>query len=243
MKPHDDETLDTLLRGRLAVLQGKTGYRVSLDAILLARFVTIHETKKILDLGSGNGPVALMLAALHPTARIVGLELQERMVDRARRSVELNRLWERVEIIAGDVCHVKQIFPPEYFDLVVSNPPYRAPRSGRLNPDAEKQIARHEISGGLEDFLRAGAYVLRKGGTFTAVFPAPRAIDLLAGMRQEVIEPKRLRFVHSVAKGPASLVLVEGAKEGGKELKVLDPLVVYDDDGKYTPELSALLGE
>ncbi|MGH7843690.1 MAG: tRNA1(Val) (adenine(37)-N6)-methyltransferase, partial [Candidatus Binatia bacterium] len=234
MSAHPDETLDTLLRGRLAVLQGKTGYRVSLDAILLARFVRIHEAKKILDLGSGNGPVALMLAALHPTARIVGLELQDRMVDRARRSVELNRLGERVDIIAGDVRRVTQIFQPGSFDLVVSNPPYRAPQSGRLNPDAEKQIARHEVSGRLEDFLRAGAYVLRKGGMFVAVFPAPRAIDLLAAMRQEGIEPKRLRFVHTVAKGPASLILVEGAKEGGKELKVLAPLAVYDDHRSYT---------
>jgi tRNA1Val (adenine37-N6)-methyltransferase len=243
MSPHPDETLDTLLRGRLGVLQGKTGYRVSLDAILLARFVAIRNAKKILDLGSGNGPVALMLAALHPTARIVGLELQERMVDRARRSVELNRLGERVKIIAGDVRHATQIFKPGSFDLVVSNPPYRAPRSGRLNPDAEKLIARHEVSGGLEDFLRAGAYVLHRGGTFAAVFPATRAIDLLAGMRQEGLEPKRLRFVHSVTKGPASLVLVEGAKHGGKELKVLEPLAVYDENRNYTPELSALLGE
>ncbi|HWP57333.1 MAG TPA: methyltransferase [Candidatus Acidoferrales bacterium] len=238
-----DETLDSFLRGKLSLLQPKRGYRASLDAVLLARFATVRGAKKILDLGSGNGAVALMLAVLHPAARVVGLEVQESMVERARRNIELNRLGDRVRVVSGDVRRAKEILRPESFDIVVSNPPYGAPRSGRVNPNAEKRIARHEILATLADFLAAAAYALRKGGAFAAVFPASRAIDLLAGMRQQGLEPKRVRFVHSGAASPASLVLAEGRKEGGRELEILPPLVVYDETGKYTPEVSALLEE
>ena len=134
-------------------------------------------------------------------------------------------------------------FEPESFDLVVTNPPYRAPRSGRVNPDVEKQIARHEVRGKLMDFLRAAAYVLRKDGIFAGVFPAPRSVDLLAGMREQGIEPKRLRWVHSLVNDPASLVLVEGVKAGGVELRVMPPLIIYTRERKYTSELIAILND
>jgi tRNA1Val (adenine37-N6)-methyltransferase len=238
-----DDTLDTLLRGRLAIFQGAKGYRVSLDSILLARFVTVGSAKRVLDLGCGNGAIALMLAALHPAARISGIEIQRQMVERAHRSVSWNQFDQRVEVRQGDVCVIETHFEPESFDLVVSNPPYRAPRSGRVNPDVEKQIARHEVQGRLMDFLRAAAYVLRKDGIFAAVFPAPRSIDLLAGMREKGIEPKRLRWVHAEAGDPAALALVEGVKGGGVELRVMPPLFIYTKERKYTSELIAILSD
>jgi tRNA1Val (adenine37-N6)-methyltransferase len=243
MSARADETSDTLLRGKLSLFQPRRGYRTSLDAVLLARFVTDPGSGEVLELGSGNGPVALMLARLHPQARVVGLELQGRMIERARRSTDLNRLGDRVEFLQGDVRRISEILQPESFDVVVSNPPYRAPRSGRINPDEEKRIARHEVEGTLADFLRAGGYALRKRGKVAAVFPSTRAIDLVAGMREQGLEPKRVRFVHARVDGPASLILVEGAKEGGRELKVLAPLVVYGEDGSYTGEVRELLGD
>ena len=211
-----DETLDTLLRGKLAILQGAKGYRVALDTILLARFVRVRGAQSVLDLGCGNGAIALMLAALHPAARISGIEIQPQMVERAHRSMSLNDFAQRVDITQGDVCSIESRFEPESFDLVVSNPPYRAPRSGRVNPDVEKQIARHEVRGRLVDFLRAAAYVLRNGGTFAAIFPALRAVDLLAGMREHGIEPKRLRWVHAHVDDPAALVLVRRRQGRGR---------------------------
>jgi len=238
-----DDTLDTLLRGKLAIFQGAKGYRVALDSILLARFVKAGGAKRILDLGCGNGAIALMLAALHPAARIVGIEIQAQMVARARRGVSLNRFDQRVEVRQGDIAVIETHFEPESFDLVVTNPPYRAPRSGRVNPDVEKQIARHEVRGKLMDFLRAAAYVLRKDGIFAGVFPAPRSVDLLAGMRDHGIEPKRLRWVHSLVNDPASLVLVEGVKAGGVELRVMPPLFIYTRERKYTSELIAILND
>ena len=239
--PHE-ETLDTLFQGKLKIIQRKRGYRFSIDALLLAHFVKIHGSEKIIDLGTGNGVIPLILAWLHPSVRVFGLELQEEMVERALRGVNLNRLEERVKIIQGDVCSVNEIFSPESFDAVVCNPPYRGPASGRINPDPERRVARHEIKARLLNFLRTGSYLLRRGGRMALVYPATRTVDLLQTMRQEGLEPKRLRLVYSFEETAATLALAEGVKGGGCELKVMPPLVVYTKDRKYTPEMRAILG-
>jgi tRNA1Val (adenine37-N6)-methyltransferase len=235
------ETLDTILRGRLAVIQTRNGYRFSLDAVLLADFAGRKRIGRVMDLGTGNGVMALILATLRSKTRVTGLEVQEAMVARARKSVALNSLEGRVEIAQGDVRFIEKWFAPESFDLVVCNPPYRAARSGRVNPDPEKRIARHEVEGRLIDFLKAGAYVLRRKGLMALVYPATRAIDLLAAMRETGLEPKRLRWVHAFRRSPASLVLVEGSKDGRSELSILPPLIVYRRAKEYTLELRAIL--
>lgn len=239
--PLRDETLDMLLQGKLAILQGKRGYRFSLDALLLAHFVKPRGRAKVIDLGTGNGVIACILAFRYPLARVIGLEIQEAMVDRAFRSVALNKLQGRVEIVHGDVCSIERMFSPQSFDAVVCNPPYRGQASGRMSPDPERRIARHEIEGGLDDFIRAGSYVLRHGGTMAVIYSAPRAVALLEKMRQESLEPKRLRFVHSYEGSPATLVLAEGVKGGRSELKILPPLIVHTNEQKYTAEVKASL--
>ena len=236
------ETLDTLFQGRLKVVQRKGGYRFSIDTLLLAHFVKVQGREKIVDLGAGNGVIPLMLAFLYPAVRVVGLEIQEEMVQRALRSVSLNRLRERVEILLGDVRSVKEVFPPQSFDVAICNPPYRGAASGRINPDPEKRVARHEIKGQLMDFLRAGSYLLPRGGRIALVYPATRMVDLLLAMRQAAIEPKRLRLVHSFEGAAATLVLAEGIKGAGSELKILPPLVVYTKERQYAPEIRAMLG-
>lgn len=240
--PSGDETLDTLFQGKLKIIQRKRGYRFSIDAVLLAHFADVQGAEEIVDLGAGNGIIPLILAFFNPSVRVVGVELQEEMVKRALRSVDLNRLGGRVKIIQGDVCSVEKAFRPQSFDAVVCNPPYRGPASGRVNPDPEKRIARHEIKGRLSDFVRAGSYLLRRGGRMALVYPATRALDLLQAMRQEDIEPKRLRLVYSFKESVATLVLAEGVKGAGSELKIMPPLVVYAKDRKYTPEVETILG-
>ncbi|MBI1992850.1 MAG: tRNA1(Val) (adenine(37)-N6)-methyltransferase [Deltaproteobacteria bacterium] len=235
--------MDTLFHGKLRIIQAKRGYRFSLDAVLLAHFATLRGSDRVVDLGTGNGVIPLILARLHPAVEIVGVELQEEMARRALRNVNLNRLEERVKILRGDVCSVEEVLPPESVAAVVCNPPYRRPASGRVNPDAEKRIARHEIKARLADFIRAGSYLLRRGGHMALVYPAARMVDLLQTMRQEEIEPKRLRLVHSYEGSAATLALAEGIKGAGTELRILPPLVVYTRDRKYTREMKAVLGE
>ncbi|OGQ78322.1 MAG: hypothetical protein A3F90_01715 [Deltaproteobacteria bacterium RIFCSPLOWO2_12_FULL_60_19] len=240
-KAGKDETVDILLDGRLRIIQGSRGYRLSLDALLLARFAAVSTGASVIDLGSGNGAVALALAVRAPSARLTGLEIQEKMVERARRSIALNSFGDRLSMVHGDVCAFERLFRPGSFDLAVSNPPYRRLNSGRMNPDDEKRTARHEVRGRLGDFVRAARYLLRHGGRLAVVYPAARLVDLLQTMREEELEPKRIRMVHSFAGSEAVLALAEGVKGGRRELEVEAPFVMYDDKKKHTREMEELL--
>jgi len=139
------------------------------------------------------------------------------------------------------VRRVAQIAAPESHALVVCNPPYRKPASGRVSPDPEKRIARHEIAGGLIDFVQAGAYLLGVNGRMAVIYPAVRTVDLLATMRAAGLEPKRLRMVHSFAGAEASLVLVEGVKGGRSGMKILAPLVIFEKGKQYSAEVASIL--
>jgi len=239
--PGLDETLDTLFERRIKLYQSRAGYRFSLDAVLLAHFVAIKARNKIVDLGAGNGAIALMLAVLHPATRVCAVEIQPAMIERARRNVTLNGLQDRLSILSGDVRALASLPDPGSFDVVVCNPPYRSPLSGRVSPNPEKRIARHEFAGALGHFLQAGNFLLAARGRLALVYPALRSVDVLASMRAAGIEPKRLRMVHSSFGSEASLVLVEGAKAGKSEIAVEAPLIVYDNPQQYNAEVAAML--
>jgi tRNA1Val (adenine37-N6)-methyltransferase len=236
-----DETLDTLFQGEIKLYQDCNGYRFSLDALLLADFLICHDGEQIADLGAGNGVIALILARLHPLLWITGVELQPKMVDRANRNIRMNACADKVTMRQADVRYLQETFAPGSFAAVVCNPPYRRVGSGRISPNAEKKIARHEITAGLVDFLRAGGYVLPIKGRMALIYPALRIVDLLQCMRNANLEPKRLRMVHSFADAEASLVLVEGVKGGRSGVKVLSPLFVYTEGNQYTSEVEGIL--
>jgi len=235
------ESLDALLNGRLTLYQARAGYRFSLDALLLAHFVTIKRRENIVDLGTGNGVIPLVLAYLHPSVTLTGVELQPAMIERARRNVQLNGLEKRVQILSGDVRAGAGLAAEASFDVAVCNPPYRRPGSGRISPNNEKQIARHETQGDLGDFLRAGAFLLRPKGRMAIVYSAVRSVDLLSAMREGRIEPKRMRMVHSFGGVEASLVLVEGVKGGRSGVEVLAPLTIYRRGKRYSEEVAAMI--
>jgi tRNA1Val (adenine37-N6)-methyltransferase len=237
--PH--ETMDTLFQGKIQLYQSRTGYRFSLDSVLLAHFTTPRRGTAVADLGAGNGVIALMLAYLDPSLRVTGIEIQPTLANRACRNVRLNNLASRVKIIVGDVRHIEAIAEPGSYPVVVCNPPYRKRNSGRVSPDEEKKIARHESRGTLHDFLRAGAYLLPIKGRMAVVYLASGLAELLYEMRRVGIEPKRLRTAHSYANSEASLVLVEGLKGARSGIKILPPLVVYDQEKKYTMDVARML--
>jgi tRNA1Val (adenine37-N6)-methyltransferase len=197
----------------------------------------------VLDLGAGSGVIALILATRDISVKAVGIEIQEELVDMARRSVTMNRLADRVEIIHDDVKKIKILCEENAFDIVVSNPPYRKLRSGRINPDGQKALARHEIRGALGDFLAAAQYALKKSGRIFLIYPASRLVHLLALMRDARLEPKRLRIIHSKNHTNGELVLVEGAKGGREEMHILPPLYVYDEKGAYTSEITSIFDD
>jgi len=239
--PTANETLDALFDGRLKLLQSRLGYRVSIDPLLLAYFVSVQRGQKVVDLGTGNGVICLALAHLYPAAALTGIELQASLAERAARNVRLNGLEGRVKIISGDVRGRQYSRQPGSFDVAVCNPPYRQPSSGRISVNDEKRMARHELNGDLADFLRAGAFFLRHKGRLALIYLAARSTDLIAAMRQVGIEPKRLRMVHSFPEAEASLILLEGVKGGKAGLAVLPPLVIYRRGKEYTDEVTAMI--
>ncbi len=238
-----DETLDDLLLQDRKIIQSGKGYRFSIDPILLCGFMTFGPDARVVDLGTGNGIIPLILARREPDCRIAGVERQAVMADRARRSVELNALSDKIEIVTADVRALPAHLASKAWDVVCANPPYRPAGSGRIASDDERAAARHELAGTFVAFLSAAAGLLTGGGRFFVVFPAERLTELLVELRVQRLEPKRLRMVHARAGEPAKLVLVESRKAGRPGLKVEPPLYVYQGkDRDYTSEVLKMYG-
>jgi tRNA1Val (adenine37-N6)-methyltransferase len=236
-----EETLDDLTIGGIQILQAKKGYRFSLDSVLLNGFVSQVKNARVVDLGTGNGIIPLLLSVRNEANSITGVELQQSMVERAWRTVQLNKLEETIQVIHADIRELPEELSAGDFDVVTTNPPYRKAETGRVAPDDERAFARHELSGGIEDFLRAAAFLLRPSGRFYVVYLAERLADLLSGMRCYQIEPKRLRMVHSREGESARMILVEGRKNGKMGMTVESPLIVYAGKGRdYTEEVLAM---
>jgi tRNA1(Val) A37 N6-methylase TrmN6 len=236
-----DETLGELFGGRLRILQKKKGYRFSIDAVLLAHFARLKRGERAIDLGAGSAVISIILALRFPrSGRISGLELQGQLADMANRSVALNRLEERVEILQGDIRNLPSSLEGKSFDVAVFNPPYRRAGSGRINPNEERALARHEIRGAAADFLKASDRLLKDGGRVYLIYPAKRMVEILHRMRVLGLEPKKMRIAYSRASSEGDFVLVEGLKGGGEEVKILPPLFIYGEEGGYSREVQGI---
>jgi tRNA1Val (adenine37-N6)-methyltransferase len=233
-------TEDTFFNGRIKVFQHREGYRFSIDAVLLAAFSAPGTEDRIVDLGTGCGIIPLILGYRHPAVSITGIEVQPELAELAAQNVEDNGLKERITIISGDMrsLSIQAVSGP--VDLVISNPPYRKGRSGRVNPHPQRALARHEILATIEDVASAGARLLGIGGRFAIVYPAERITDLLTHLRSAGIEPKHIQTVHAKDHDPARLVLVSGVKGGGPGAAVHEPLVIYRPNGTYTDRVQAM---
>ena len=218
-----DETIDPFMEGRLSLIQSKGGYRFSADAILLSEFVTIRPGDVVIDLGTGCGVILLMLLLTKPAGHAFGLEIQEELADQAARNALLNGFADRVEIIVGDIKS-----PPmalKSADVIICNPPYRRLKSGRINPDPRRAIARHEILASLDDILRAAKGLLREKGRLALCYPSARLVDILVRMRRFNLEPKKIQFNHYYLKSGARLVFIEATLNGRPGLQICPPVL------------------
>ncbi len=238
------ETLDSIkIRNfEVKVFQSKSGYRFSLDALLLADFPALKSCKSILELGAGSGVVSLLLALKYPTARVTGVEIQESLYRRAARNAEINALSDRVNFIHADLREIPEMFPAGSFELCVMNPPFRKPGTGRISPGDERAAARHELRGGIEEAIRTARVMLKNRGRLCVVYHPERLSELITLMKSHSLEPKRLRFVHSHTKDEARMVLVEAVKDGAPGMKTLPPLFVYEKEREYTAEMREFYG-
>ena len=232
---------ESLFGGRLLCLQPRQGYRFSVDAVLLAHFLAPEPEARILDLGAGCGIVSLILSHRWPTVSLVALEVQPRLAGIIRRNVALNGLADRITVSEGDCRRIATLLPQDSCDFVAANPPYYQTRNGRHHPETERAKARHEILGGIAEMARAAAFALKSGGKGAFVYPANRSVTMLGVLRENGLEPKRLRMVHPSPGEEAALVLVEAVKDGGEGVAVLPPFFICKEKGgAYTAEMAAM---
>ena len=258
MELKEKERIDDLEYKNLKIIQNKDGFCFGVDSVLLSDFAKeIKNGSKGVDLGTGTGIISILLTAKTKLAKIIGVEIQKEVAEMAARSVELNNMQERIEIIN---CNIKEIFAPnsgksfskvtlekdsiihqslprEAFDLVVTNPPYKKLETGKVNENQMKYISRHEVTANLEDFIKATKYLLKDNGAFYMVHRPERLVDIVELMRKYKIEPKKIRFVHSNINKAPNLVLIKGVKNANAFLKIEKPLIIYQENGEYTEEI------
>ena len=218
-----DECVDRFFNGRLLLIQSKDGYRFSIDAVLLSDFATVKKGDLIVDLGTGCGIIPLILLITKPAARVYGMEIQKDLASQAARNAMLNGLEDRMKIIQGDIRNIPM--RKNWADGVVCNPPYRKIRSGRINPDPRKAIARHEILISIDDIAGTAKEILKKKGRLTLIYPTVRLPDIFSRLRHYGFEPKRLRIHHPSLKSSAKLVLIEATLGGQPGLEILPPVL------------------
>ena len=233
-------TSDTLFNGSLRVYQERKGYRFSVDAVILAGHVRPRPGERVIELGTGCGIVLLILAFRYPRSHYLGIEVQPRLHDLGLRNVADNRMQDRIQLFLTDLKTLSPQGIGGRVDAVICNPPYRKAESGRLNPNPQKAIARHEMEMTLGQLLSAANRMLRSAGKFTIVYTADRLGELLLEMKKTAIEPKYLRVVHASRRSDAKMVLVEGIKDARRGFKIGPPLVMVDEAGCYTAEMARM---
>lgn len=237
-----DERLDYLLAEKMRIIQSPSVFSFSLDAVLLAKFVYVPIQKgNLLDLCSGNGVIPLFLS-LRTKGMITGVEIQERLFNMAIRSIQLNGLSDRLHMIHGDLKEMPKRLGFGKYDVVTCNPPYfTTPAKGEINENEHLAIARHEILCTLEDAVHASSELVKQGGKVAFVHRSGRLIDIISLMRKYKLEPKRVQFVYPKSGKEANTLLIEAIKGGKPDLKILPPLIVYQDDNEYTSEMRKIL--
>lgn len=234
-------TKDTFLNGRLQIAQQSDGYRFSIDAVLLAAAIRPKKGESLIDLGTGCAIIPLILGYRFPHIRIQAVELQAELAEIASANVFANHMQDRITIINEDMRQLKAERFGALCDWGICNPPFYPAGSGRINPNDQKALARHEIHLNLTELLKSVRRLVRTGGRFATIYPAERSVALLSQMSDMGIEPKWLRTVHSRYGEPAKLVLVRGIMAGKPGLAVESPLFVYKPDGSYTDEVQAMM--
>ena len=236
------ERLDDLQRNHFQIIQNPRRFCFGMDAVLLSGFAKAKAGARVLDLGTGNGIIPILMAAKTEAEHLTGLEIQSESVDMAKRSVLLNDLTERVSIVEGDIKSASGLFGAAVFDVVTCNPPYMPGQHGLVNSDQAKALARHEIACTFEDVAREAGKLLRPGGTFYLVHRPFRLAEIISTLLTYKLEPKRMRLVYPFADQEPNMVLLEACRGGNSRMRVEPPLIVYKEPGVYTDEIYDIYG-
>jgi len=238
----ENERIDDLQRNGYRIIQNPEKFCFGMDAVLLCGFARVKKGAQVLDLGTGTGIIPILLEARTEAAHLTALEIQEESVDMARRSVRLNRLEAKIDVVTGDIKEADKLFKAASFDVVTCNPPYMIGQHGLTNPDEPKAIARHEILCTLEDVVRNAAKLLKTGGSFFMVHRPFRLAEIITVMTQYKLEPKRMQLVYPYVDKEPNMVLIEGCRGGRPRMTVEKPLIVFKAPNVYMDEVCDLYG-
>ena len=238
----EDERIDDLQRNGYRIIQKKKGFCFGMDAVLLSGFAQVKEGEVAVDLGTGTGIIPILLEAKTNGKHFTGLEIQEEVAEMAGRSVRLNQLEDRVDIVRGDIKEASRLFGKASFDVVTSNPPYMNDNHGLKNPELPKAIARHEVFCALDDVCREASLLLKSGGRFYMVHRPHRLAEIITALKTYKLEPKRMKLVHPFVDKEANMVLIEAVRGGRSMMKVEAPIIVYREPGVYTQEIYDVYG-
>lgn len=233
----ENERIDDLQLSGLKMIQNNKAFCFGMDAVLLSGFAKAKPGDSVLDLGTGTGIIPILLSAKTQAGKLIGLEIQPESAEMAGRSVALNALSERVQIVTGDIREARMLFGASVFDVVTCNPPYMIADHGIPNPADEKTIARHEVLCTLEDVVSQASAVLKPGGHFYLVHRPFRLAEIITKMCAHRLEPKRMRLVYPYADKEPVMVLLEGVRGGRPRMTVEKPLIIYREPGVYSEEL------
>ena len=225
------ERLDDLQIGGLELIQDPEKLCFGVDAVFLSDFVRVKPGERVLDLGTGNGIIPVLLSAKTKAGHITGLEIQADTAEMARRSVAHNHLEDRIDIVTGDIKEAAELFRPAFFDVITTNPPYMLADHGMRNPDDAKAIARHEILCTLDDILRESMRLMQDKSRFYMIHRPFRLTEIMIKMHEYKIEPKRIRFIHPYIDKEPAMVLIEGVRGAKPRVTVEPPLVIFDRHG------------
>ena len=238
----EKERLDELQRNGYRIIQNPEKFCFGMDAVLLSGFAKVKPGGTVLDLGTGTGIIPILMEAKTEASHLTGLEIQEESADMARRSVELNGLSAKIDIVTGDIKEADKLFQSASFDVITSNPPYMIGEHGLQNPDAPKAIARHEVLCTLEDVVGQAAKLLKPGGHFFLVHRPFRLAEIMTTLVKYKLEPKRMQLVYPYVDKEPNMVLLEAVRGGKSRMTVEKPLIVYKEPGVYMPEIYDIYG-
>jgi tRNA1Val (adenine37-N6)-methyltransferase len=238
----ENERIDDLQRNGYRIIQNPAKFCFGMDAVLLSGFTKVKPGAKVLDMGTGTGIIPILLEAKTQASHITALEIQDESADMARRSVRLNKLQDKIDIVTGDIKEAGLLFEAASFDVITCNPPYMIGQHGITNPDAPKAIARHEILCTLDDVVRNAAKLLKPGGSFCMVHRPFRLAEIITVMKLYKLEPKRMQLVYPYVDKEPNMVLIEGCRGGKPRMTVEKPLIVYKEPNVYTDEIYDVYG-
>ena len=234
----ENEKIDDLEYKGLKIIQNTKGFCFGIDAVLLSDFAKeIRNKSKVLDLGTGTGILSILLSAKTNLEKIYGIEIQKDVADMAKRSVKLNNLENKIEIINKNILDLTEIFEKNSIDSIVANPPYKKADTGKINENERKYISRHEVTATLKDFITVSNKLLKNGGSLYMVHRPERLSEINYELKINKLEPKKLRFVYPNYNEEPKLILIKATKNAKEFLKIEKPLVIYKEPGKYTDEI------